>query len=242
MAAAAKAGLRCKRVVGNQGLSFDPSGNGLVRDDNGHVITTVWKTWSYTTLFGQWQGQPLRTHGEVRVVDVCLNERVRVLEPLWTAIPANKAILPVLSKLFPRHPCVLKTDWEVTDELRAKGYARKPVDGRAGANVTLVKAGGADNWATTPGKFTTENVVYQELAPLPNIDGGGYVQINTFAVAGRYAGTVLRVEDRPIVKFESSVSCLRVLSDKPMLQAAEDALNASALEPDIDDPHAAPFG
>jgi glutathionylspermidine synthase len=37
----------------------------------------------------------------VRLIDVLLRPEVLVFEPLWTVIPGNKAILPVLWSLFP---------------------------------------------------------------------------------------------------------------------------------------------
>ena len=42
---------------------------------------------------------PIRTgypEDKVRLIDVLLRPEVLVYEPLWTAIPSNKAILPVL--------------------------------------------------------------------------------------------------------------------------------------------------
>ncbi|WP_172902749.1 glutathionylspermidine synthase family protein, partial [Escherichia coli] len=33
-----------------------------------------------------------------------------VFEPLWTVIPGNKAILPILWSLFPHHRYLLDTD------------------------------------------------------------------------------------------------------------------------------------
>jgi glutathionylspermidine amidase/synthetase len=57
MHAAEQAGLRCKRVAGVAGLKFNE--HGRIVDDENNVIAFVWKTWSYTTLFGQWQGNPV---------------------------------------------------------------------------------------------------------------------------------------------------------------------------------------
>lgn len=42
---------------------------------------------------------PIRTghpQNEVRLIDVLLRPEVLVFEPLWTVIPGNKAILPIL--------------------------------------------------------------------------------------------------------------------------------------------------
>lgn len=62
---------------------------------------------------------------------------VRVFEPLWTAITGNKALYPVLWELYPDHPLLLYTKWEVDDRLKKTGYAVKPSNGHGGENVQL---------------------------------------------------------------------------------------------------------
>jgi len=79
----------------------------------------------------------LRTEGEVRLHDIILNPAVRVFEPLWTAITGSKALYPVLCSLYPGHPNLLYTKWEVDDYLKTKGYAEKPINGRGGSNIQL---------------------------------------------------------------------------------------------------------
>lgn len=84
---------------------------------------------------------PIRTghpQNEVRLIDVLLRPEVLVFEPLWTVIPGNKAILPVLWSLFPHHRYLLDTDFEVNDELAKTGYAVKPISGRCGNNIDLI--------------------------------------------------------------------------------------------------------
>jgi hypothetical protein len=34
---------------------------------------------------------------------------MRSYEPIWSAIPANKAILPILSQMYPDHPFLLRS-------------------------------------------------------------------------------------------------------------------------------------
>ncbi|MCF3881891.1 glutathionylspermidine synthase family protein, partial [Salmonella enterica] len=75
---------------------------------------------------------------EVRLIDVLLRPEVWVFEPLWTVIPGNKAILPILWSLVPHHRYLLDTDFTVNDELVQTGYALKPIAGRCGSNIDLV--------------------------------------------------------------------------------------------------------
>jgi glutathionylspermidine synthase len=109
----------------------------------------VWKTWAWETAIEQirevseteYAAVPIRTghpEGEVRLIDVLLRPEVLVFEPLWTVIPGNKAILPVLWQLFPNHRYLLDTDFEVNDLLKQTGYAAKPIAGRCGSNIDLI--------------------------------------------------------------------------------------------------------
>ncbi len=40
----------------------------------------------------------------MRLPDVLLHPEVRVFEPLWTAVTSSKALLPVLSRMYPNRP------------------------------------------------------------------------------------------------------------------------------------------
>ena len=213
MHAAQKAGFVGKCVSNVDDFTFDE--NGHILDDEKKLVKYIWKTWSYTTLLSQWNGEHLRRSGKVRVVDVCLHEDVIVFEPWWSAIPANKAILPVLSEMFPDHPNLLHSSWEVTDRLKKTGYVAKPVNGRCGENIVLhnpVTSAEPEVVESTDGRFKNNQYVYQELCKLPMIDGD-YVQVNTFSVAGHYAGTVLRADKSLIMNLESFVIALRVVDD-----------------------------
>ncbi|MEZ5557528.1 MAG: glutathionylspermidine synthase family protein [Pseudomonadales bacterium] len=70
-------------------------------------------------------------------MDVLLRPEVMVFEPLWTLIPSNKAILPILWQLFANQRYLLKSAYELSDEIRANGYVQKPIVGRCGANIRL---------------------------------------------------------------------------------------------------------
>ena len=216
MNAAQKAGFVCKLVKsGNnvENFTFDKAGH--ILDDEKKPVKYVWKTWCYTTLLSQWNGEPLRHSGQVRVIDVCLSENVLVFDPWWSAIPSNKAILPVLSEMFPDHPNLLHTSWEVTDRLKKSGYVAKPVSGRCGENIILhapVTSSEPEVVESTDGRFKSNQYVYQELSKVPVVDNE-YIQVNAFCIAGHYGGTVLRVDKSPIINHESSVDALRVVDD-----------------------------
>ena len=132
---------------------------------------------------------PIRTghpQNEVRLIDVLLRPEVLVFEPLWTVIPGNKAILPILWSLFPHHRYLLDTDFTVNDELVKTGYAVKPIAGRCGSNIDLVSH-------------------HEEVLD------GKYIQVCTFTVGGNYGGTCLRGDESLVIKKESDIEPLIVV-------------------------------
>lgn len=156
---------------------------------------------------------PIRTghpQNKVRLIDVLLRPEVQVFEPLWTMIPGNKAILPVLWSLFPHHRYLLDTDFVVNDELAQTGYAVKPISGRCGNNINLINRHD-ELLGQTHGQFVDRKNIYQQLWCLPKVDGK-YLQVCTFTIGGSYGGACLRGDDTLVIKKESDIEPRIVLS------------------------------
>jgi len=96
-----------------------------------------------------------------RLVDVLLDESIKVYEPLWTCITGNKAILPILHQLYPESPYLLNSAFELTPELVKTGYVSKPLIGYTGKNVSIYAAG-SRLVEETQGKWENEAKIYQE--------------------------------------------------------------------------------
>ena len=220
-----QAGFKSKILRGLTGLRWDKRGR-LV-DDEDRQVTCVWKTWAWETVLEQLRqeseaqtaGLPIRTwHPEnaVRLIDVLLRPEVSVFEPLWTVIPSNKAILPVLWSLFPNHRYLLESTFELNDNLIKKGYAIKPIAGRRGSDIELV---GSHEQVLdkTVGRFAKQENIYQELWCLPKVDDR-YLQLCTFTVGGHYGGACLRSDPSLVIKGESDMQPLRVLTDEEFLK------------------------
>ncbi len=213
------AGFECKVLYGMDELHWDATGQ-LIDGDN-RLVSCVWKTWAWETAMEQvrevdedeYAAVPIRTGpgGEVRLIDVLLRPEVLVFEPLWTVIPGNKAILPVLWSLFPNHRYLLNTAFEVTDELAKTGYAVKPISGRCGSNIDLVSYSD-EVLDQTAGNFVDRTNIYQELWCLPKV-AGKYIQVCTFTVGGSYEGACLRGDKSLVIKKESDIEPLIVLPD-----------------------------
>lgn len=221
-----KAGIQCKIIKGMAGLSWDTEGN--VVDSDGLAIKWVWKTWAWETALDQIRAEceddneKLRTYragesreGIPRLVDVLLRKEVMVYEPLWTLIPSNKAILPVLWMMFPDHPYLLESHFEATETLRHKGYVAKPIAGRCGSNISMFDRNNR-LMEETKGNFAGQDQIYQALCKLPEI-GGYKMQICTFSTAGSYAGACVRVDPSLVITKNSDLLALRVVSDKELL-------------------------
>ena len=215
-----QAGFESKILFGLDELRWDAAGQLI--DADGRLVNCVWKTWAWETAIEQvrevsadeYAAVPIRTGhptNEVRLIDVLLRPEVLVFEPLWTVIPGNKAILPVLWSLFPNHRYLLDTDFVVNEQLAESGYAVKPISGRCGNNIDLI--GPQDEVLDkTSGQFFDRKNIYQQLWCLPKVDGK-YIQVCTFTVGGNYGGTCRRGDDSRVVKKESDIEPLIVLKD-----------------------------
>ena len=211
------AGLKCKIIKGVDGLKKDTDGQ--VYDSDGEKINWVWKTWAWETALDQLKeacevSDSQKEH-TINLADVLLRPEVMVYEPLWTLVPSNKSILPVLWELYPNHPFLLESHFELTDSLKKKGYVVKPIVGRCGDNIQLYSKGN-ELLHATEGQFSHKDDIYQELFRLPIIDSD-HVQMNTFTVAGRYAGACVRLDMSPIITSESDILPLRVVSNEKYL-------------------------
>ncbi|AGH74701.1 bifunctional glutathionylspermidine amidase/synthase [Edwardsiella piscicida] len=223
--ALSQAGFDSKIVKGLAALRWDATGQLI--DDEGRQVNCVWKTWAWETALEQvrevsdaeYAAVPIRTgqpENQVRLIDVLLRPEIMVFEPLWTVIPGNKAILPILWSLFPHHRYLLDTDFEPTPALIRSGYAVKPIAGRCGSNIDLVSRH-EEVLDTTSGKFRDQKNIYQQLWCLPRV-ADKHIQVCTFTVGGSYGGACLRADSALVIKKESDIEPLIVLKDSEFLK------------------------
>lgn len=116
------------------------------------------------------------------------------VEPLWKLVLGSKAVLPVLWELFPESPYLLPAYADGPRDLAA--YATKPLLGREGSNVTLVRAGAPV--AATDGPYASSPVVYQQLAELPQLVPGSHVVVGSWVVGHLACGLTFRESATPI--------------------------------------------
>lgn len=215
------AGIRSKLLHGMAGIAWNEAGD--IVDADGERIEWVWKTWAWETALDQLRAEceddearlrlpgTARRDGTPRLVDVLLRPEVMVYEPLWTLIPSNKAILPVLWELFPEQAYLLESAFELTESIRAGGYVQKPIVGRCGLNIRLFDEN-HDVIEATSGRFDSPHQIYQQLCLLPNVAGRN-VQVCTFSAGGTYAGACVRIDASAVIGADSDVVALRHVSD-----------------------------
>jgi glutathionylspermidine amidase/synthetase len=228
--AAEAAGIACRMLRGVEGLGWNAAGE--VVDPDGQPIRWVWKTWSWETALDQLRDEcidedrvpiafgPDGARRAPRLADVLLRPDVTVFEPLWTLIPSNKAILPLLWSIFPDHPYLLDSRFEPGADFAPEGYVVKPIVGRCGANISIY-APDDTLLAETAGQFDDRPQIYQAFFGLPRIEGLN-VQVCTFSVDGVYAGACVRVDPSLVITTDSDLLPLRVVPDA-QLSAAEGA-------------------
>jgi glutathionylspermidine synthase len=123
---------------------------------------------------------------------------VRVFEPPWKMLLSNKGLLAVLWQMYPNHPNLLpawfESDPEAVEQVNSGRYARKPIYGREGANVSLR---GAGNDIAAVGPYGDEGYVIQALSPLPAFSGN-YPVLGSWIVAGRACGLGIREDRTPL--------------------------------------------
>jgi glutathionylspermidine synthase len=108
------------------------------------------------------------------------------IEPIWKMIWSNKAILPILWDLHPRHPNLL---WASAEAPASDSHVRKPILSREGGNVRIVRHG--REVAHRDGPYAQSPVIYQGLYDLPDFAGNRPV-VGGWIVDGAPAGIGVR--------------------------------------------------
>src|SRR5260221_11068662 len=97
---------------------------------------------------------------QIKVADTVM------IEPAWKMVLSNKGILPILWELFPGHGNLLAAYFDEPHGMFE--YARKPLLSRECANVTVHTM---KEHVESTGEYGAEGYVFQELGPIPEING-----------------------------------------------------------------------
>ena len=112
--------------------------------------------------------------------------KIMWVEPAWKMILSNKAILPILWKLYPQCPYLLAAYF---DGDKLKDYVKKPILSREGANIQMVKSN--LTLQQTEGDYGKEGFIYQDLCTLPNFSDN-FPVIGSWIIGQAPAGIGIR--------------------------------------------------
>jgi len=118
------------------------------------------------------------------------------IEPPWKLLVSNKAFLALLWERNPGHPNLLPASLGEPG-LGMRSWARKPVFGREGNDVTLVRDG-ATVAQGPAGGYGEEGYVFQALYEWGEAFGGRAPVLGSWLVQGEPAGLGIREGDGPI--------------------------------------------
>lgn len=113
------------------------------------------------------------------LTEIMRNQKAIILNPAYTLLFQSKGILKILWELYPNHPLLLETKDE---PLETKAYVKKPVFGREGANVSVVKDGKVLH--ENVGPYGNNNFIYQEYTELNSYENEYYQAGVFFAYEG----------------------------------------------------------
>ncbi|ROR13433.1 glutathionylspermidine synthase family protein [Erwinia sp. JUb26] len=156
---------------------------GQFTDVNDQVISNMFKLYPWEFMLREMFSTKLADAG------------VRWLEPGWKSIISNKAMLPLLWKMFPNHPNLLAAYFAEDNVPHMDKYVVKPLFSREGANISIVENG--KEIARVDGPYGEEGMIVQQFHPLPKF-GDSYTLIGSWLIDDQPAGIGLR-EDRDLI-------------------------------------------
>jgi glutathionylspermidine synthase len=168
-------------------------GDGRFYDQQGRHLDVVFKLYPWEWLIDD-------EFGPAVLADQLRPGGTTWIEPAYKMLWSTKALLPVLWQLFGTDPVLGRylLPAYFADEMPSswRDYVRKPLWGREGANVAVIRDG--DVVEELPGRYGTEGFVVQEFRPLPDfpgVDGPHHPVLGAWLVDGEPAGLGIRESD-----------------------------------------------
>lgn len=160
---------------------------GNFSDLKDQAISWIFKLYPWEFMFAEEYGSYLGKNN------------IRWLEPPWKSIISNKALLPMLWKMFPNHPNLLPAFFEDEIHLAADydSMVKKPIFSREGSNISITR--NKSELASSSGPYGSEGFIYQATYMLPKF-GEHYTLIGSWLVDDEAAGISVREDSGPITQ------------------------------------------
>ncbi|EPW0562723.1 glutathionylspermidine synthase family protein [Campylobacter upsaliensis] len=108
------------------------------------------------------------------LTQIMRNQKAIILNPAYTLLFQSKGILKILWELYPNHPLLLESSYE---PLQGKDFVRKPMFGREGANISIIKDD--VKLQENIGPYGNNKMIYQQYYEL-NSSENEYYQAGVF--------------------------------------------------------------
>jgi glutathionylspermidine synthase len=177
---AEEAGLSTE-YIGINNIGYD--GKHFV-DMHNKVISHIFKLYPWEWLVNEEFGQHAFTSMKTWI------------EPVWKMLLSNKAILPVLWKMYPNHPNLLPAFFENEYDGSLKYTVKKPILSREGNNIDYTDSSGEFK---TDGHYQAMPMIIQETCTLPKFDGN-YAVFGAWVVGDEPCGLGIREDANVITK------------------------------------------
>lgn len=188
---AREAGLEVCFVPMDQ-IGFSEVEGGTFLDQNDGPIRLLFKLYPWDWLLADDYGAAL--------TQAVLKNNIRLFEPAWKMLLANKLLMARMWEMYPDSPYLLET--RVSDAaFRAAGraFVCKPALGREGQNVSVFAPDGGNATARTDGHYADNDFVYQAFADLfRDPASGSYALIGSWVINGVALGMGIRESDHLI--------------------------------------------
>ncbi len=158
----------------------------VLTDLDDQIIERIFKLYPLEFMFEESFGRLL------------LTSNTQFIEPFWKAVLSNKALLPLLWEMFPRHPNLLPAYFEGDSKAsELTRYVRKPLFSREGSNISIVENGNTLQAVTGP--YGAEGYILQAYHPLPRFDEN-HTLVGSWLVDGEPAGISIREDTNQITQ------------------------------------------
>jgi glutathionylspermidine synthase len=193
-----KSGIKTKTCLAAEGLYVGD--DYYIYDDEKRRVNVIYKTYSWNTVFNK-----ILNNEKNLFVDILTNPNIVVIEPMWRTLLGNKAMLPIVYKLFPDSPYLLPTTFDPSDEIfkDEDEIVEKSLIGRGSYDVRIVDKKEVRAF---------DNCIYQKKYETFSDEGYFYV-MGSWIVGNEYGGLIIRHSKDIITSFNTTFTPVRVYDD-----------------------------
>jgi glutathionylspermidine synthase len=187
-----QAGIESKMYVEGEGLEVR---DGCVYDGDDRV-DIIYKTFSWNKIYRN-------IDEKYKWVEILTAPNVDVIEPMWRTLIGNKALLPIVYKMFPDNQWLLPTTYDPFDKVfeNEEELIEKSVlsSGSFGVNILNKK----------DIKETKSGCIYQKMFEVKS--DGEYFVLGSWLIGNEYAGLILKNSKGRISTYDAPTTFSRIV-------------------------------